>query len=85
MADAPKFDGVKVVVKRTGFYGNALRPIGSSFKFTGNKLPSWVVLADDPEATKTEKAKPLNGDTKPKDAQAAVKAKASAASGDSQG
>ncbi len=79
--DTPKFVNVEVLVRRTGFYGNTLRGVGSKFRFTGDKLPSWVVLADKAKDEKPVKAKPMNGDTKPEDAQKAVKDKAAEASG----
>ncbi len=79
--DTPEFSNVELVAIRTGFYGNALRDVGTRFRFTGNKLPSWAVPVE--TAAKPAKAKPLNGDTKPKDAQAAVQHKAAEANGGS--
>lgn len=76
---APTFDRVMVVAVRTGFYENAIRMPGKAFQFTGNKLPKWAVLAKDAPAI--EPPKPLNGDTKPKNAQAAVRKKAQGATG----
>lgn len=46
---------------------------GDTFTFTGDELPAGCQLADE-EVKPASKAKP--GDTKPEDAQAAVKAKA---------
>lgn len=77
--DAPKFDKVMVVAVRAGFYGNAMRMPGKAFAFTGNVLPKWAALAA--SAPPIEPPKPLNGDTKPKDAQAAVRKKAAGATG----
>lgn len=79
MADknAPKFDDVEVVVTKRIFYKNSLREPGFKFKFTGEKLLNGTALAADAPAP--AKAKPLNGDTKPKDTQAAVQQKAAAA------
>jgi hypothetical protein len=72
---APKYQGVQLVAIRAGFYGNALRDTGAKFNFTGNVLPKWAVEADKAPAV-PPKAPPLNGDTKPIDARAAVAKKA---------
>lgn len=80
MSDKPKFDGVSLVAVALGFYNGAMVPVGREFKFTGNRLPKW---AKDPAEAAAELAKPkrqVSADTKPANAQAAVKAKASAAS-----
>lgn len=71
----------EVVAIRAGFYRNVYRPIGAKFVYTGEKPPKWTApagLAGDALAAANAKT-PLNGDTKPKDAQAAVAAKAKSA------
>lgn len=82
--DEPKFKNVPMVALSRAFYkGRLIGPgekAGDKFVFTGDKLPKFAVV-DKGQVIEQPKAKPLNGDTKPKDAQEAVKAKAAGAQG----
>lgn len=81
MADAKYVDVLVTATRRFFIGGKMVGPgekAGAQFRFTGDKLPDGVSLD---ESAAPEKAKPLNGDTKPKDAQEAVKAKAAGAQG----
>lgn len=81
---APKFDNVEVRALARMFIGGRMigpgEKAGATFRFTGDVLPAKTVLAAEPEAPR-QKAAPSNGDTKPADAKAAVKAKAAGISG----
>ena len=79
MSDQPKFQGVELVAVTLGFYQGAMVHPGKSFSFTGSKLPKWAKGPKEAEAALKPK-KPANADTKPAQAQAAVKVKAAAAS-----
>lgn len=83
-AETPKFVDVEVrALSRMFVGGRMLGPsekAGSTFRFTGDELPGNTELVGD-APTPVAKAKPLNGDTKPADARAAVKAKAAGVSG----
>lgn len=76
---------ITLVAVETGFaMGRMVHP-GESFLFNPvgrdgkeRKLPKWAAL---PADAKLKAPKPVGGDLKPKDAQAAVKAKAGALSG----
>ena len=79
---APKFDNVLVRPSVRMFINN--RMIGpndavKTFHFTGDVLPKNTELAEAP--VEPVKKAPLNGDTKPADAKAAVKAKAAGITG----
>jgi len=82
----PKYQDAAVRATTRMFHGGRLigpgEKAGATFRFTGDKLPAGVVLVDEPVVE--AKAKPLNGDTKPADARAAVKAKAAGISGSDQ-
>jgi hypothetical protein len=82
-AESPKYDNVEVRALSRMFVGGRMvgpgEKGGATFRFTGDELPGNTALAAEPEPA--VKAKPLNGDTKPADAKAAVKAKAAGASG----
>lgn len=69
----------KLVALKQGFYGGSLIRIGQEFDFSGPKLPKWAALKE--AVTTRESGRPvrINGDTKPKATQAAVKRKAEAA------
>jgi hypothetical protein len=72
-----RVEGVELIALRLGEYPkNRLRKPGEKFVYTG-VMPSWAALAD--TAPAIPKPKPLNGDTKPKDTQAAVQKKAAQA------
>lgn len=64
---------VEMVAMKLAFYNGAMVHPGQTFMFTGKVLPKWAKPAS--EKPIVPKAPPLNGDTKPKDAQAAVKKK----------
>lgn len=69
---------MKLTAIKEGFYGNRRIRVGDSFEFTGEKLPKWAKPhADAIKAIAEAKAKEAasGGDTKPKDAQLAAKAK----------
>lgn len=72
-----------IAIKRA-FHDNALVEPGKPVQWPdGEKLPSWAVPKDKAAAAlEAEKVKPLNGDLKPKAAQAAVRKKAAGASGE---
>lgn len=82
-AESPKFDNVELRALSRMFIGGRMvgpgEKAGSTFRFTGDELPGNAVLTSEPEAP--VKKVPLNGDTKPADAKAAVKAKAAGISG----
>jgi len=71
---------MELIAKSVGFYKNARVRVGQKFDFTGDpdKLPKWAVL---PEADTAAAPMPLNGDTKPVNAQKASRAKSSGLSG----
>ena len=79
MSDTKKPEAVELVVLRTGFYGGALRHPDTKFMFTGSVIPKWAALATDTPVDPA--AKVIDGDTKPKAAQAAARKKASAFTG----
>jgi hypothetical protein len=63
-----------LIALRLGFFnGRRVRP-GESFEFSGKALPKWAAPKDKVKTLPTGKPV-LMGDTKPKDAQDAVKAK----------
>lgn len=79
MSDKPKFDGVSLVAVSLGFYGGAMVHPGKAFSFTGNKLPKWAKAPAAAEEALSKPKRQASADTKPADAQAAVKAKAASA------
>ncbi len=67
-------DTINLVATERGFFAGKMVHPGQAFAFpAGRKLPKWAAPADKAEVKAT---KPLGGDTKPLDTQAAVKAKA---------
>ena len=82
-AASPKFDNVELRALSRMFIGGRMvgpgEKAGATFRFTGDELPGNTAMASEPEVV--EKPKPLNGDTKPADAKAAVKAKAAGVTG----
>lgn len=73
---------MRLIAIKRAFYDNRLLERGDSFEFSGDKPPKW---AREPAVAGAElKAEPLplNGDLKPKAAQAAVKRKAAGLTGD---
>lgn len=72
-----------IAIKRA-FYDNRLLEKGQAFDFAGQKVPSWA--REPGEAQKViaseQAAPPLNGDLKPKAAQAAVRKKAAGLAGE---
>lgn len=73
---------MKLVAIKRAFYDNRLLDRGDSFEFHGEKVPKW---AREPAAAVAElkvEPMPMNGDTKPKAAAAAVKRKAAGLTGD---
>lgn len=80
MADDKKPEVVTLVAVERGFLNGRLVEPGKSFQFrtTGTdgkvrKLPSWAVKEGDAKLAKP--TAPKSGDLRPKDAQAAAKAK----------
>lgn len=78
-------DVIELVAVERGFAMNRLLEPGTRFKFKAKdadgkdrKIPKWAQPADQPL---TKKATPKNGDLKPADTQAAVRAKAGQLSG----
>lgn len=71
-------EDAELVALRPGFVGNRYLKPGDRFRYTG-AVPSWAAPVE--KAPPIAKPKPLNGDTKPKDAQAAVRKKAADAAG----
>lgn len=83
MADSKNPEPIRLVAVERGFINNRLIEPGVTFLFnpvkadgSPRKLPKWAA----PEGT-PPKAKRVAGDLKPKDTQAAVKAKAEGAAG----
>ena len=72
-----------IAIKRA-FHDNSLIEAGHPVTWPdGVKPPSWAVPKDKAAAAlAAERSKPLNGDLKPKAAQAAVRKKAAGASGE---
>jgi len=77
---------IKLVAVERGFHANRMVEPGQSFMFDSvgadgkeRKLPKWAAK---PEEYKAKPKKPVAGDLKPKDVQAAVKQKAAAFSGE---
>jgi hypothetical protein len=79
----PKYQDVLLRAKARAFIGGRMigpgEKGGDTFKFTGDELPEFAVLAD--TQAKDEAPKKPKADTKPDDAAAAVKAKAKGFSG----
>jgi hypothetical protein len=76
MADEKAVDLVAV---DRGFYRGKLIEPGKKFTFYGDKIPKW---AAEPGKFVPKKPKALGADTRPKEAQLAVKAKAAGLTGD---
>lgn len=77
---------IKLVAVERGFANGRMVEPGQSFEFDSvnadgktRKLPKWATTA---EKYKAKPKKPVAGDLKPKDVQAAVKQKASLLSGE---
>ena len=67
-------DTVQLIATERGFYKGRMVEPGKVFAYpAGAKVPRWAAPA---EVGEVKPAKPLGGDTKPLDTQAAVKAKA---------
>jgi len=65
---------LQLVALERGFYKSRLIHPGTKFAYPADKkVPKWAAPA---EVAAVKPAKPLGGDTKPLDTQAAVKAKA---------
>lgn len=83
-AETPKFVDVEVRALSRMFVGGRMvgpgEKAGAVFRFTGDELPGNTELVGE-KPNVAEKAKPRNGDTKPADAAAAVKAKAAGING----
>lgn len=86
MADEKTVDPIQLVAVERGFAMGRMVEPGDKFLFaplrddgTVRKLPKWAAKVGDPVLVKPKKP---NGDLKPKDAQAAVKAKAGQLAGD---
>lgn len=79
----PKYQDVLLRAKARAFIGGRMigpgEKGGDTFKFTGDEIPAFAVLADEPVVE--DKAKKVRADTKPEEAAAAVKAKAKGFSG----
>lgn len=90
MADDAKPDAtVTLMATERGFYAGSMVHPGQTFAFAAVgskgqalKLPKWAAL---PHEAKVKGPKPMGGDLKPKAAQAAVKAKAGALAGTTDG
>lgn len=70
---------IKLIAVERGFYGNRMIEPGQGFMFDAvgadgkdRKLPKWAAK---PSEYKAKPAKPVAGDLKPKETQAAVKTK----------
>lgn len=67
-------DTIKLVATERGFFAGKMVHPGQAFAYPADrKLPKWAQPA---EGAVVKAPKPLGGDTKPLDTQAAVKAKA---------
>ena len=67
-------DTITLVATERGFHGGKLVQPGQAFAYpAGRKLPKWAAPA---AVAVVKPVKPLNGDTKPDDVRAAVRAKA---------
>lgn len=82
MADAKTKPGVEVVATGRGEYPkNRMRERGERFTFYGPKLGKWMAPVEE-AATALKSPPPMAGDTKPVEAQRAVRRKMAEASGD---
>lgn len=78
-AQRERFTDEPLVAVRMGEYPKGvIRKVGEKFRYTG-VAPSWAVKEAE---YKPKKPQPLNGDTKPPEAVAAVRRKAQEAAGD---
>lgn len=68
---------VQLVAVERGFMNGRLIEPGTSFSFTGAKAPKWAKPKEEARAALAAKASKVKAfDTKPKDAQSAMKQKA---------
>lgn len=65
----------QLIALRTAFYGGSRVRQGQRFTFHGDKIPSWAAPVGDVEVRATGTPVRKVADTKPKDAQEAVKRK----------